>query len=295
MAIKWGTDSRIEYMHPTYHFPLSIGASGEMRLQASDSRKLLIKLLGTEKELNRQTLVNYFREVLNLRVKTCMAEVMSRPENSIFTIDARLEELSESLQERLQDDFLEYGVALKKLIVSRVQKPEDRNFQRFKELHYNSYMNVAEAQLKQQVDLIEQETQKQKTILEAQGVAEKRRLEGYSYQDERGFDVAEKLAQNEAVGEFSNAGMGMGMMAGLSGGIGYKVADMTSRTMQGIPSSATTINSVPQAAEPSQPDMGDFEKKVQMLKTLKDAGMLSEEEMNAEKAKLLAMIYGGVK
>lgn len=49
MSIKWGTDSRVEFVEPTYGFPLSIGASGEMSLRANDSKKLLLKLVGTEK------------------------------------------------------------------------------------------------------------------------------------------------------------------------------------------------------------------------------------------------------
>ncbi|MDR0875755.1 MAG: SPFH domain-containing protein, partial [Clostridiales Family XIII bacterium] len=49
MAIKWGTDSKVEYVEPTYNFPIQIGASGEMNLRADDSRKLLIKVVGTEK------------------------------------------------------------------------------------------------------------------------------------------------------------------------------------------------------------------------------------------------------
>ena len=38
MSIKWGTDSRVQYIEPTYGFPISIGASGEMSLRAADSR-----------------------------------------------------------------------------------------------------------------------------------------------------------------------------------------------------------------------------------------------------------------
>ena len=45
MAIKWGTDSKIQFIEPTYKFPLSIGASGEMSLQVNDSKKLLVKHL----------------------------------------------------------------------------------------------------------------------------------------------------------------------------------------------------------------------------------------------------------
>jgi membrane protease subunit (stomatin/prohibitin family) len=47
MAIKWGTDSKVEYVEPTYNFPLQIGASGEMSLRVEDSRKLLVKVVGT--------------------------------------------------------------------------------------------------------------------------------------------------------------------------------------------------------------------------------------------------------
>ena len=48
LAIKWGTDSKIQFMEPHYNFPLSIGANGEMAITISDGRKLLIKLVGTE-------------------------------------------------------------------------------------------------------------------------------------------------------------------------------------------------------------------------------------------------------
>ena len=47
MAIKWGTDSKVRFLEPTYGVPLEIGASGEMNLMVSDARKLLIKLVGT--------------------------------------------------------------------------------------------------------------------------------------------------------------------------------------------------------------------------------------------------------
>lgn len=44
MAIKWGTDSKVQYMEPTYKFPINIGASGEMSLRVEDPKRLLVKL-----------------------------------------------------------------------------------------------------------------------------------------------------------------------------------------------------------------------------------------------------------
>ena len=39
MGLKWGTDSWIRFMEPEYGVPLEIGASGEMNMMVSDSRK----------------------------------------------------------------------------------------------------------------------------------------------------------------------------------------------------------------------------------------------------------------
>lgn len=57
MGIKWGTDSRVRFIEPNTGIPLDIGASGEMNLQVSDSRKLLIKLVGTTGGLSRSQIL----------------------------------------------------------------------------------------------------------------------------------------------------------------------------------------------------------------------------------------------
>ena len=76
MAIRWGTDSKVQYVEPTYGFPLYIGASGEMSISVDNSRKLLIKLVGTEKSLDRQHLTTYFRAILMTRIKTYIAQTL---------------------------------------------------------------------------------------------------------------------------------------------------------------------------------------------------------------------------
>ena len=46
-------------------------------------------------------------------------------------------------------------------------------------------------------------------------MAQKRAQEGYTYQQEKSFDVAKEMAKNEATGQYSNMGIGLGMMAGV--------------------------------------------------------------------------------
>ena len=218
MAIKWGTDSKVQYMEPTYGFPISIGACGEMSLRAEDSRKLLVKLVGTENFLGQQKLMGYFRGVLMTRVKTYIAQVIREKRISIFSIDEHLAEMSDRLFQLLQPDFLDYGVALERFFVTTVLKPDgDRQYEKFKELHFRQYADIAEAKLRQQTDLIYAQTEAQKVVIDSQAQATKRAQEGYTYQQERGFDVATEVARNEAVGQFTNLGVGLGTMAGIGG------------------------------------------------------------------------------
>ena len=98
MAIKWGTDSKVQYIEPTYGFPLSIGASGEMSLRVEDSRKLLLKLVGTESFLGREKLIGFFRSFLMARVKTYIAQVMKANAINIFEIDENLVNFSANIK-----------------------------------------------------------------------------------------------------------------------------------------------------------------------------------------------------
>lgn len=283
MNIKWGTDSRVEYIEPTYGFPLSIGASGEMSLRAEDSRKLLLKLVGTESYLGQQQLTNYFRSFLMTRVKTYIAQVMKTNSINIFEIDENLTMFSNAIKNFLVGDFAEYGVSLEQFFVTTISKPDgDKQYEKFKELHFRQYADIAEAKLKQQTDIIYAETEAQKTIIDSKAQATKRAQEGYTYQQERGFDVAEKVAQNEAVGEFTNMGVGFGTMAGVGGAVGGMVGGMMSDAM----------NSATSPVTPAAPvdDMTAFKAKVDKLTMMKEAGMLSEEEFNTMKTKLLSEI-----
>lgn len=235
MAIRWGTDSRIQYVEPTYGFPLSIGANGEMSLRVSDSKLLLLKLVGTEKDLNRETLNHYFRAFLMTRIKTYIAQTLKAEAINIFEIDERLIDFSAALKARLVTDFADYGISLERFFVTTIAKPEgEAQYEKFKELHFRQYADIAEAKLRQQIGIIDQHTEAQRRIIEAQSIAQKRDIEGYTYQQERGFDVAEKAAQNEGAGNFTSAGIGLGIMTGVSGTIGSTVSGSLNSTMGGL-------------------------------------------------------------
>lgn len=284
MAIKWGTDSKVQFMEPTFNFPLAIGASGEMSLRVNDSRKLLIKLVGTEDFLGQAGLTRYFRAFLMTRVKSYIAQVIRQQKINIFEIDAHLNELSAALMKLLQPDFDDYGIALERFFLTTVVKPDgEPTYEKFKSLYFRQYADITEARIRQQTQVIDAETEAQKTVIASQAMATKRAQEGYTYQQERGFDVAQDVAKNEATGQFTNMGVGLGTMAGVGGAVGGLVGNAVNGALDSAGSPQ------PQQPAPSD-DMTAFQSKLQKLQMMKDANMLSDQEFAQLKQQLLTSI-----
>lgn len=281
MSIKWGTDSKVTYVEPSFGFPIAIGASGEMSLRVEDSRKLLIKLVGTENFLEQQKIVSFFRAFLMTHIKTYMAQYMKNNAVSIFEIDEHLTAFSESLHNQLIPNFSDYGIYLERFFVTQVVKPDgERQYEKFKEIYFRQYADIAEAKLRQQTNLIDAQTEAQRIVIDSQARATKREQEGYTYAQERGFDVAQDVARNEAVGQFTNMGVGLGTMAGVGGVVGGIVSNSVNNAMLSA------------AEQPMQfeDDMVAFKAKVEKLTIMKEAKLLSEEEFNNLKAQLLSSI-----
>ena len=213
LGMKWGTDSKLQFLEPHYNFPLSIGANGELAITISNGKKLLLKLVGTEDYLSKEQLISYFRSFLLIHLKPYLSKYIKDNKINIFEIDENLEEISRDIKAMLDKDFDEYGIDLKKFFITSIVKPEgEPQYEKFKELYFRQYADVAEAELNQKVGIINQQTESKKMVIEAEGIAEKRKKEGYTYQEERGYDVAEKMAENEGAGNFSSAGIGLGVM-----------------------------------------------------------------------------------
>lgn len=160
MAIKWGTDSKVRFLEPTYGVPLELGASGEMNLMVSDSRKLLIKLVGTMKGIAwedrsggfTKSLASSFRPLISTAVKTNLSSCIKANNINVLEIDESLGLLSDVLKQNITPGFEEYGLTIPEFYVTTVVLPEsDPNFKRIRELHAISLqkkMVEAEASVK---------------------------------------------------------------------------------------------------------------------------------------------------
>lgn len=222
---RWGTSSKIQFLDPVYKFPLEIGACGEMRFVIDDSRKLIVKLVGINKNFDSTNIDDFFSSQILMKVKTYIAQIITTEKISIFELDQQLEKFSEELKERLENDFSEFGIKLNKFFITNIAKPEDdRQYLEFKELYFKQTVALKEAELKQKIDIIEEDTKAKRKVISSQAEATKRLQEGYTYQEEQSYKIGEKVAENQAMGQFTNMGVGLGMMAGIGGPLSDKVS-----------------------------------------------------------------------
>ena len=160
MALKWGTDSKVRYIDPESGLPLELGASGSMNLMVDDSRKLLVKLVGTMQGIAwdadtsgfTKSLQSCFRPLISMAVKSNLTAAIKARSFDIFEIDEHLSELSDVLHEKIRPGFEEYGLTIPQFYLTTVVLPEDDpNFRRLRDLHTISLQSRtirAEAQIR---------------------------------------------------------------------------------------------------------------------------------------------------
>ena len=61
LDIKWGTASPIQLQDPKYNVFLPIRAFGQFGIQIEDSKKCMVKLIGTMPVFDKKSVTNYFK------------------------------------------------------------------------------------------------------------------------------------------------------------------------------------------------------------------------------------------
>lgn len=146
---------------------------GSLEVRIKDSRKFLVQVVGTQKIVNTEKLIDYFREKIIVKVKAHLAKVMGQV--SYVVVNQHLEEMSEALQEKLNEEMEEYGIEIPNFYLSTIHIPDDEK------------ARVQEALNKRM----------------EQGIL------GYNWMDEKLAEIAKAYVSNEGNG----AGTATGMMA----------------------------------------------------------------------------------
>lgn len=255
MGVKWGTDSKVRLFDPASGLHIELGASGEFNIRVTDSRKLLLKVVGTTGGLGQEQLLGigngkgFFRSMVMTQVKSYLAQTIKENAINILEIDEHLMALSGALRERINAALDEYGLTMPEFYVSRIVTPDDDpNFRRMKEQYAEQYLLVrqegirkAEAEAAADRKAVEAQTAARMKIIGAQGEAEalkiqkqaeaeayrmqaeaeaaEMRMKGYTYQQETSRQVGMEAMKN-GLGGGTNAAGALGDLAGLGVSLG---------------------------------------------------------------------------
>lgn len=300
MGIPWGMNSKINYPDPHYNnYPFPIGASGSMNLRIIDSRKLLVKVVGTDQSLSQLTLKGFLNAPLQTKIKTFLSTVLEEQAHDVYELQKFHEEFSKEMQKRLVDEFADYGVEVSKFWIETLVMPdEDPVYCQIKRLKGDVVTKPWEASIQGNVELIQAETSKGVKIKEAEALKASRDIQGIDFKTEEGARIAMALAQNEGIGNFSNAGIGLGMMAGVAGPISgvanqYVDAFLNAGTKPTAPQVQSEMPPMVELKDENtfntpQEAVSEFEIRLAKLEKLK--GKISDEQYNAKMQEILDSI-----
>jgi len=260
LDVKWGTPDPIQLQDPRYQIMIPVRAFGQYGIRISDPKRFLLKLVGTVSDFTVDTLNDYFRGVFITCIKTQIANTIIRQGQSILEVSTQLEALSLALKQALTAEVAEYGVALTQFNIHSINVPED-----------DPAVKTLKAALAKRAEM---------------GIV------GFTYQQERSYDVMQTAAGNEgSAGTLMGAGMGVGMGMVMAPAVGQAYGQMASQVqLAPAPAPAASQSSSSTEAANSGRGIGAAER-IRLLKelaTLRTEGILTDAEFDEEKRRILA-------
>lgn len=255
MGVKWGTDSKVRLFDPGSGLHIEIGACGSFNIRVTNSRKLLLKVVGTANELSQQEIVcegfstsamiGKFKSLVMNKVKSILAKTIKEENINILEIDEHIDELSVKLRNEINVTLDDYGLTMPEFFVTAVMTPDDDpNFKRLKQQFADKTLRVreeeirkAEAEAAQGRRLVEAQTEAQLKMVGAQGEAEalkiKAMAEAEAYKAQAFAEAEEMKAkgytyQQETARQVGLEAMQNGITGSDSGGAGGGLGDLAS-------------------------------------------------------------------
>jgi membrane protease subunit (stomatin/prohibitin family) len=126
LGLLWGTDTPIQMRDPVLRLQTSIQARGSYSVQVDDSKKFLVKLVGSNLQLlSDADLSSYFRSAFLQHVKDAIAQHIKDSGQEILEVCVEKTAIARSVTERLAPVADDYGVRLVDFYLESVDIPEN--------------------------------------------------------------------------------------------------------------------------------------------------------------------------
>ena len=288
MGIDWGTDSPIRITDPVYMIPVDIRSYGDLSIQVEDGQMLLEKLVGVTDSFSQEEIQQYFTNMMATQIRSLISGYMIQNQLTPLGIDAHLAEMSEGAAERVRAIFEPYGMNVIHFSIASISYTglEDIEAQLAKETRTN-----IEFQNQINRTRINTEVEAEKTVKMGQATATANQMLGFSAKERAVADMGLKLAGNYGP-NLMNVGNVVTPVVGLQGAPGFGGGVSVEPSAKGTAEIAKALlnnNSLPNE---SADKAGSFKERVDNLKYMQEAGIITEEEFADAKAKLLSELLG---
>lgn len=125
LDIKWGTTSPIQIQDPKYGVFIPLRSHGVFGVRIAESKKFLVKLVGTMEIFDQARLTQYFRGVYMTKVKDAISTYLIHHKVSVLEINAYLDEMSLFIKEKIGAVFEDFGIELANFYINDISVPED--------------------------------------------------------------------------------------------------------------------------------------------------------------------------
>jgi membrane protease subunit (stomatin/prohibitin family) len=118
--LKWGTREPVAFKDSELGL-VRLRAHGVFNIQVVQPVLFINSLVGTMGKYTTEEIEEYLKRVIVSRFNDHLGENL----DSLFNLPGRYDELSEGLQERLQDDYSRFGLSLKHLYITSITPPPE--------------------------------------------------------------------------------------------------------------------------------------------------------------------------
>ena len=289
-GLTWGTKEQlaVKELRNNREITVYIGAYGKWGIRITDTENFITKFVGAQPpgvDIGSEQIKNALGGMIQQQLQIELRKFFNERDISVFAAEEHYPEIAESIKHAIRPGFQHYGIETESFYVEKITIPE-----RFKELDGKMVEKF------QELDLQEMETLQEIGLEKVARDIEYERITKTpdAYNTKRQFDVAEEAAKNPGSGAGQFFGAGLGLSTGVA--MGQKIGSaIDSQPQTGNPTepdndadSTGSVDNQPQTGNPTELNpQNDPVAKLQQLKEMLDAELITEAEHNEKKKQIL--------
>lgn len=274
MEILWGTSSPIQVRDKLLGISTKIRARGAYKIQVSNPSQFLTKLVGnTAAYVEQQEILDkFFANEFQSKIKSELTKYLNEMNAELLGVEAKMDELAESVTPYLESSFEEYGIKLIMFTISAMDIDDDELRRKYDEIGMEAIRKLRTAQADKNV----------------MGIL------GDDWGRQQAANILSDLAANPGAGGVAAAGAGMGMGIG-AGGAFSSMAQQMFTPITNINNQANppyTSSSRFQQSDDTYKVVDEAQKQdpvavLSNLKRMLDAGLIEQSEYDGKKREIL--------